>query len=89
MGKPTNDKKSPKQYQLTKEEQARLAQVGEIFGALSSWQNLLGYLTRLVENDRQMFVDKVVRPRLELPEIKEGDQPDIRIDVQNGIVEKL
>lgn len=81
-------KTKSKEYSLTKDEQARLAQIGEIHGALSSWQNLLDYLGKLVEQDRQLFVNEVVRPRLNLPN-QTTNQPDIRIDVPKGKVVKL
>lgn len=73
---------------LTKDEQARLAQVGEVVSALDSWTGLIEYLRKLVENDRQTFVDKIVRPRLNLPP-QASDKPDIMIDVVSGEVKKL
>jgi len=77
-----------KKYKLELAEQKRIAQTGEVLVLVESLQNLLGYLKQLVEADRQDYVNKVVRPRLKLPEPR-ADKPDIRIDVVKGEIIKL
>lgn len=73
---------------LNPDEQSHLASQGEVITQLKGIHNLIDYLVHLVERDRQDYTDKVIRPRLGLPELKDG-VPDIKINVVKGTVEKI
>ena len=70
-----------KKYSLTEEEKQVLLTKRNVFLALESWQDLLMYLRKLVDNDSQDYTNKVIKKRLGF---KKKDI--IEIDMNSGEV---